>query len=270
MMKIGKHQEFKSAHGLSATVASYEVFQFSLGSMQSYTRSKLSHDDVTAVKALITSDHHVNSHAPYCLNLATVEDDKAGRAFQSLQSEIDILAELPIPTVIHLGSGGSVELLAERLAALTMPKGKPRKTTVLLENSSGSKKGTKHGASFEDLYQLHRRLPSEHFAFCLDTCHLYVHGEYDCTSAHDVCNFMSLWSSQIGMDRLKLIHLNDSAAARGTHHDKHANISEGHIWNEDQSGAQLIGHLSMEYNIPMIVEIGSAHKTISIMNDLCL
>jgi deoxyribonuclease-4 len=96
-----------------------------------------------------------------------------------------------------------------------------------MENSAGA--GGTIGRSIEELATIHDRLGGHpRLGVCLDSCHLFVSG-VDVTdpAALDAC--LDELDSSIGLDRLRALHVNDSAAPFASNRDRHANILEGEL-----------------------------------------
>ena len=94
-----------------------------------------------------------------------------------------------------------------------------------MENSAGA--GGTIGRSVEELATLYERLDRHpRLGICLDSCHLYVSGvDVSDPAALDAC--LDEVDSAIGLDRLRALHVNDSATPLGSNRDRHANIGEG-------------------------------------------
>jgi deoxyribonuclease-4 len=94
-----------------------------------------------------------------------------------------------------------------------------------MENSAGA--GGTIGRSIEELATIYEHLDRHpRLGICLDSCHLYVSG-IDVTdpAALDAC--LDEVDRGIGLERLRALHVNDSAAPLGSNRDRHANIGEG-------------------------------------------
>jgi deoxyribonuclease-4 len=98
-------------------------------------------------------------------------------------------------------------------------------TWLLMENSAGA--GGTIGRSLEELATLYDRLDRHpRLGVCLDSCHLYVSGvDVGDAAALDAC--LDELDSAVGLDRLRALHVNDSAAPLGSNRDRHANVGEG-------------------------------------------
>jgi len=94
-----------------------------------------------------------------------------------------------------------------------------------MENSAGA--GGTIGRSLDELATLLDRLDRHpRLGVCLDSCHLYASG-YDVTDPERVDELVREVDDTIGLDRLRALHVNDSAAPLGSNRDRHANILEG-------------------------------------------
>ncbi len=103
----------------------------------------------------------------------------------------------------------------------------PGRTVLLLETTAGS--GTALGASFEELATIIERVPAHlqtRIGVCADTAHLFAAG-YDLAAQFD--EVWARFSDTIGLDRLRMLHLNDSKAPLGSRRDRHELIGEGAI-----------------------------------------
>jgi deoxyribonuclease-4 len=101
---------------------------------------------------------------------------------------------------------------------------------LLLETTAGQ--GTSLGHRFEQLAQILDRVRRpERMGVCLDTSHIFAAG-YDIRSARSYGETMARFEGIIGLERLKLMHLNDSKKELGTRVDRHAHIGRGYIGPE--------------------------------------
>ena len=169
-------------------------------------------------------------HALYLCNFAAPDDDVYAKSVAALRNTMEVASAIGADGVVvhvgsHLGSGFEAGLervvpAMEQVLELTSDE-----TWLLMENSAGA--GGTIGRSIEELAALHERLGRHpRLGLCLDSCHLYVSG-VDVTdpAALDAC--LDEVDSTIGLDRLRALHVNDSAAALGSNRDRHANIGEG-------------------------------------------
>jgi deoxyribonuclease-4 len=98
---------------------------------------------------------------------------------------------------------------------------------LCLETTAGA--GTVIGATFEELAALMARLPAAlqpRVGVCVDTCHVYSAG-YDLVQDYD--GVWARFADAIGLERLRVLHLNDSKAPFGSRKDRHELIGEGSL-----------------------------------------
>jgi len=169
-------------------------------------------------------------HALYLCNLAAPNDAVYEKSVAAMQNTMEVADAIGADGVVfhvgsHLGSGFEAGL--ERvLPAMAQVLDHATDTTwLLMENSAGA--GGTIGRSIEELATLYDRLDRHpRLGVCLDSCHLYVSG-VDITdpAALDAC--LDEFDAAIGLERLRALHVNDSAAPLGSNRDRHANIGEG-------------------------------------------
>jgi deoxyribonuclease-4 len=106
--------------------------------------------------------------------------------------------------------------------------GSPAGVRLVLENSAGG--GDTLGGTLEELAAILDAVPGsgDQLAFCLDTAHLWGAG-YDISTTQGATSVLDRFDELIGLDRLALIHLNDSRSAFGSRGDRHEHIGAGKI-----------------------------------------
>lgn len=172
-------------------------------------------------------------HAPYLINLASPEpfiwDKSRALLTWTLQRGAPLGASY---VVFHTGShkGTSIEEGIQRIIdgiALIMLE-TPTEVMLLLENDVGA--GNSLGAQFEQLASILDALPTyrERLGVCLDTAHLWGAG-HDLSTADSTRQVIQHFDDIIGLDRLHILHLNDTKVALGSHRDIHARVGEGII-----------------------------------------
>jgi len=175
-------------------------------------------------------------HAPYLINLASPDDSIWEKSAALLQWTLQRGALLGANYVVfHTGShrGSGVEAGIARIAEAIiriLPE-TPPEVMLLLENDVGA--GNSLGYSFEQLGAVIDLLPEyrERLGICIDTAHLWGAG-YDISNAGTTRQMLEQFDRIIGLDRLKVIHLNDTELALGSHRDVHARLGEGIIGEE--------------------------------------
>jgi deoxyribonuclease-4 len=171
-------------------------------------------------------------HMPYLPNLASPEKSTMKISRYTLDEEVRRCDALGIDYLVihlgsHLGKGTAVGIGNIAGACNQAIAGSEGTTMILLENMAGQKNSV--GARFEEIRGILDRVKtSDRVGVCLDTCHLYAAG-FDVGSDEAVGNTMGLFDDVVGVDRLKVVHLNDSKGALGSRLDRHENIGKGKI-----------------------------------------
>jgi len=176
-------------------------------------------------------------HMPYLPNLSAPNGELYKKSIDSLISELHRCFQLEIPNLVvhlgsHLGSGpqnGIDQLVNSVNTATDHSKSSGRKNgkvTILLENSAGQKNSI--GSKLEDIRSILDKISSKNVGICMDTCHAFAAG-YDLRSEKKNDDFVDKFDSVIGLEKLRLIHLNDSEKEIGSHIDRHEHIGLGKI-----------------------------------------
>jgi deoxyribonuclease-4 len=173
----------------------------------------------------------VVSHASYLINLATTSAPLRQQSLDAMGDELDRAEALGLlGVVLHPGcytvgsEAEGLELVAESLLELLKAR-RRGKTMVLLEHTAGQ--GTALGATFEQLASIIAKM-NDHarVGVCLDTCHLLASG-YDICSPEGYASTFKQFGRLVGLDRLKVFHLNDSKKPLGSRIDRHEHIGAG-------------------------------------------
>ncbi|BDC35219.1 putative endonuclease 4 [Candidatus Dependentiae bacterium Noda2021] len=196
----------------------------------------------------------VVAHASYLINLGSSNPETIEKSRQALAIELQRCDTLAIPyLVLHPGSGlgGNPQDALKQIASLIdeiIEETKP-KCMILLENMAGQ--GSALCSKFEQLAEL--RQLSRHkrsLGFCFDTCHAFAAG-YDLRNEN---TYHALWhefDTTIGIEHLKIIHLNDSKKELGACRDRHEDIGQGLIGLE---GFALLMNDKKLFDVPKILE----------------
>src|SRR5256714_2022825 len=175
-------------------------------------------------------------HAPYLINLASPDDLIWEKSIALLNWTLGRGALLGAHYVVfHTGSHRSsgveagIARIAEAIRRI-LPE-TPPEVMLLLENDVGA--GNSLGYSFEQLGAVIDLLPDyrERLGVCIDTAHLWGAG-YDISNASTTREMLEQFDRIMGLDRLKVIHLNDTEMVLGSHRDVHARLGEGIIGEE--------------------------------------
>ena len=172
------------------------------------------------------------AHMPYHPNLASPEKATVNISRYTLEEETKRCDALGVDYLVvhlgsHLGKGAAVGIANIADACNEAVAGSEGETTILLENMAGQKNSV--GARFEEIRGILDKVKRpERVGVCLDSCHVYAAG-FDLGSEEAVANTMGVFGDVIGLDRLKVVHLNDSKGTLGSRLDRHENIGEGKI-----------------------------------------
>ncbi len=186
-------------------------------------------------------------HAPYLVNLAGPEETFFGRSVGLLAAELRTAPGFGARFVnVHIGShrGAGVEAGTGRLAdglrlVLAEVDHDPDSAMVVLENSAGGGFGL--GIDISELGAIAEAIAAqgiaqERIGFCLDTAHAWGAG-IDLARPGQADAFLDAFDARIGLDRLVMIHLNDSKSGLGSRLDRHEHLGAGQI------GATGLAHL---------------------------
>jgi deoxyribonuclease-4 len=171
-------------------------------------------------------------HTSYLLNLASPKVDVYLKSAEVLKDELSRAATLNVPYVVthlgsHLGHGKRngfkriVDAINESFSAVE------NDVVLLLENTAGTRNSM--GSSFEDIEYISSRIEDrKRVGICFDTCHTFATG-YDLVSRGAVEHTLRRFDDVIGLENLKLVHLNDCKGSLGSRLDRHEHIGMGKI-----------------------------------------
>ena len=259
MLIIGSHVGFRKDDQLLGSLRealSYgaNTFMFYTGAPQNTRRYPIE-DGLTLQALEIMKEEGIDYskvivHAPYIVNLANESDpEKFMFAVNFLRDELERCEMLGIKNVVlHPGShvGAGIENGINSIAkGLNMILGNTS-VRVLLETMAG--KGTEVGSKLEEIKAIIDLVDRKDLiGVCLDTCHLSDAG-YDIVNFDE---FLNLFDSIIGIDKIYCVHVNDSKNDVGAHKDRHENFGFGHIGFDTL--INIIYNKRLE-NVPKILE----------------
>ena len=177
----------------------------------------------------------VVAHASYLINLGSENIDVQEKSIKALADEINRCELLQIPfLVLHPGSNRSenkletCKLIAENINKVFKIVN-PKTTMILLETMAGQ--GSTVGKHFEDLAEIIKHITlKKNIGICVDTCHIFAAGyEFE-----DEKSYKELWKNFnkiIGLEKIKVIHMNDSKKDFNSNVDRHEHIGKGKINN---------------------------------------
>jgi deoxyribonuclease IV len=214
---------------------------------------------------------HVACHALYLVNLASRDAEIRQKSFGALCATMETARGIEADAVVfhvgsHLGYGfdDAVDLVVPALRDLL------ELTTddlwLCLENAAGA--GGTIGRSVSELAILfdalggHRRL-----GICLDSCHWWASG-VDVTDAASLGDALDELDERIGLDRLRLLHVNDAKTPLGSNRDRHEVVPQGVLGD---GLATFLGHPAFR-DLPAILETwpdeGLRREDIALLRDL--
>jgi deoxyribonuclease-4 len=197
-------------------------------------------------------------HAPYIINIASNFEPYGWRT-KYLFMEIDnAIVNGAIGIVIHMGKklNLSIETAYRNMYNILESCCKRIKSNqnfyIYLETTAGQGSELcwklEDLAQFFDMIKLNKKM--ERIKICLDTCHLFCAG-YDIRTKKGVDNFTNKFDKLIGVDRVGLMHINDSSYGLGTHKDRHLNLGTGFI---NINGIRHFYKFFANRNVPGILE----------------
>lgn len=237
---IGSHVNMSGSELLVGSVKSAlsfgaNTFMFYTGAPQNTLRKPVEELRVEEAKKLMEENNidvkNLVVHAPYIINLGNLKDEEIFKlAKRVLKDEIFRTNYIGVKYLVlhpgaHLNFGVEAGLnrIVEGLNEVL--DSDDSDVTILLETMSG--KGSELGKTFEELkYIIDHTNKKERLGVCLDTCHIFD-GGYDIVN--DLDGVLKSFDEIIGLELLKVIHVNDSKNVFGSHKDRHANIGEGNI-----------------------------------------
>jgi len=236
--RFGAHQSI--AGGLHTCVlrgylAGCDLLQIFTKSNQQWQARPLPADEVDWFLAHVEALDMpvVCSHASYLINLGSPDKRLNRQSYHAFRVEVERCDLLRIPNLVfhpgaHVGAGleAGIRRIADNLNRLCDDL--PHSTTTLcLENTAGA--GTTIGSRFEELAELVGRVRDQRrVGVCLDTCHLFAAG-YPIVDPAAWDQTVRQFDQTVGLEYLRILHLNDSVGDLGSHRDRHAHIGQGYI-----------------------------------------
>jgi deoxyribonuclease-4 len=226
----GLHQAFYAGREVGC-----EVLQLFTSSPQQWKPREIT-DEVAALFHAAQEETGipcVAAHDNYLINPAAQDGEILQKSRQSLLGEAQRCDQLGIPFVVmHLGATASapeevaIGILIESVR-LVLEGTPPTGPCLLLETTAGQ--GTTLGYTFEQVARVLEGVGcAERMGVCLDTCHIFAAG-YDIRTPDAYAATMDRFDALIGLERLRLIHANDSRRELGSRIDRHQHIGLGEL-----------------------------------------
>lgn len=260
MILLGSHVKMSAPDSVLGSVreaVSYggNTFMIYTGAPQNTRRRAIEDLKIPEAHELMSEENikDLVIHAPYIVNLGnTFKPDNFEFAIDFMKKEIlraDAIgaSQMTMHPGAHVGAGpdAAIDKIAEGLNRILT---KDQNVQIALETMAG--KGTEIGRTFEELAQIIERVTlDEKLSVTLDTCHIHDAG-YPVKDDFDWV--LDEFDRIIGLDRLKVIHVNDSKNPQGAAKDRHENIGYGHI------GFEALNHV---VHHPKLVELPKILET---------
>src|SRR3990167_1347715 len=252
---IGAHVSISG--GLSnACLRAYELdtdcFQIFVKNNRQWNAKKLSEIEISEFKTNIKkySIKYPIAHATYLINLCSSDEEIRKKSYKCLEYELMASTELNIPyLILHPGSTDKEYIKCISSAINKIYETNNIKTELLLETMAGQ--GNSIGHKLENLKDIYDEIkPKEKIGFCFDTCHVFAAG-YDISTTEKFNNTIDKFDQVLGLENLKVFHLNDSKKDCNSKVDRHEHLGLGRIGLEL---FQMIMNDKRFKNIPKIIE----------------
>jgi deoxyribonuclease-4 len=195
-------------------------------------------------------------HTIYLINLASDREDFYDKSCTSLLGAVTAAEQLGADAIVthigsHQGSGFAAGLERVRTALCrALDESEGSNVRILLENTAGA--GGTMGVDFDELGAIiHATDSHPRIGLCLDTAHVFAAG-CDLRTAGGLEQTLARLDAACGLDRLAMLHLNDSKVPLGSNRDRHENIGEGELGLE--AFRAIINHPAFS-GIPGILEV---------------
>lgn len=258
-MLLGSHVSMSGKKMLlaaseEATSYGATTFMIYTGAPQNTRRKAI--EDLNVEKGLLhMKENGINNivvHAPYIINIGNSQKKETFElGVNFLRSEIERTEALGAKQIVlhpgaHVGAGAD-EGIKKIIEGLNEVLEKDQNVQIALETMAG--KGSECGRSFDELAKIIDGVThNERLSVCFDTCHVHDAG-YDIVNNLD--KVLDEFDGIVGLDRLKVLHVNDSKNECGSHKDRHENIGYGHIGFEALE--RIIYHPAFT-DVPKILE----------------
>ena len=233
-----------------------DAFQMFTRNPRGWKFSKLEEQEVLGFRKK-TKEYDLSpvvTHMPYLPNLSSPRKAIYNKSVKSLIAELDRCGVLGIPYVVthlgsHLGKGADIGL-GNLVAAINLALDQNKNDVILLlENTAGTKNSM--GSTFEQIRRIIDGIEDKkRIGICLDTAHAFAAG-YDIRTPDGVDQTLKKVESILGLERLKVIHLNDSKGELGCGRDRHEHIGLGYIGEE---GFRALLRHARTRTLPFILE----------------
>jgi deoxyribonuclease-4 len=257
-VKVGVHVSIAGSLDLAvdrAKDAGCDVFQQFSRNPRGWGYMPLSDEQCDLYRAKIrTTGLLPVDHMPYLPNLASPKPEVYEKSVAALAAELGRCKKLGIPYLVthlghHLGDGIAGGRARVIKAINTAIEESDSDVMLLLENTAGEKNSV--GSTFEHIRGIMDGLSEiKRIGVCFDTCHAFAAG-YELRTQEGIEETLSQFDEQVGLENLRVIHLNDTKGDKGSALDRHEHIGMGFIGEE---GFRRILHHKAISSLPLICE----------------
>jgi deoxyribonuclease-4 len=259
MLKLGSHVSMSGKKMLLAAseeAVSYgaNTFMIYTGAPQNTRRKKLEDLNIEVGREHMKENgiEEIIVHAPYIINIGNAINPATFElGVNFLRTEIDRTEAIGAGQIVlhpgaHVKAGAEVGI-GKIIEGLNEVLTGDEKLQIALETMAG--KGSECGRSFEELAMIIDGVKhNDKLSICFDTCHTHDAG-YNLVEDFD--GVLESFDRIIGIDRLKVLHINDSKNVQGARKDRHENIGFGHI---GFNALNYIVHHPQLTEVPKILE----------------
>ena len=241
-MKLGRHLSISKGIDKAVEYAP----EINANSLQIFTKSPRSWKNKTISESEINNTknnlkkYNIKGfvvHSSYLVNLATPKKDLYNKSIKELINDFKQANLLGADYfVFHPGnyvSSTKDEGIKRIIKGINkiLSEVKSPKTKLLIENTAGA--GTEIGSTIKEIAKILNGINDlKHIGICLDLCHLFAAG-YNINSKKGIDDLIEEVNNVIGLEKLNLIHLNDSKFEINTNKDRHEHIGQGKIGIEN-------------------------------------
>ncbi len=270
-MILGSHMSIAKGFldACKRTVEDYDAnaLQIFCKSPRGRREKLLTEEEAKEVREYVKENNlYLNSHCSYLLNFAKPMTTDPWPVNSLVSDIVKTHALGGYGVVLHIGKYLELEkseaykYLSENLTKV-LEMTEDEDIPILMETTAGQ--GTEIGFRFDELAEVYDLIiQKDRVKFCLDTAHIFAAG-YDIRTVETVKETFNEFDRLLGIDNLKLVHLNDSKKVFGSRVDRHANFGaeDANIGNE---GITAVAKFAIEKNIPIVIETpekeGRTHK----------
>jgi apurinic endonuclease APN1 len=207
------------------------------------------------------------SHSKYSINLSNPKPF----THHVYYKELDNIYKMGgIGAVVHTGKSTTLphdvavdnmrENIIKVIRKIMTTPDKRKNLKIIIETAAGC--GTELFWDIKELGTFYKSLKNDkkYVRFCVDTCHIFSAG-YDIRTKKGMRDFLNIWDNSIGLNKIIVIHLNDSRTPLNSHVDRHAVLGTGYITNKELGGSmegiEEMIKFAQKRSIPLILERGS-------------